>query len=95
MVSKHAPPTHRAREAKASKRLIWAASLLQRGNQVLKTGRALRSPHYRCDEPGSAEAVPIRVDVHHVGAKPGRDGDDGGVAAVEQLLHVVKRLSHR
>ena len=93
--SKPAATTHCAAGVKASKCLVWATSVLQRRDEVLNTGRALCSPHHRCDEPGRAEAIPIRINIHSVGAKPGRDCDYRGVAAVEQLLHLEKWLSYR
>lgn len=58
----------------------------------MKAAGALRSLDGYREHPRSAKAVPVRIDVDGIPRKPPLDVEDGGLAALEELVDLFKFL---
>ena len=85
-------PRHLALFVEAAESVAGATSIFQRFNQVLNAVGALRCPHDDGDQPGSAVAIPVGVDLDRDSAEPPVDRADGWLVAAQEPVDLEKRL---
>lgn len=59
---------------------------------MVKAAGSLSSPDENREHPGSAVAVPVRIDLDGVSVVPRQDAEDGRLAATEKLAAFLEFL---